>query len=65
MYSILIRNGDKSYIYHTNPDGQAFAGDSEATTAKVRELLATYPIGKLVVVHNVTMTSDVTLTDVV
>ena len=38
---------------------------TEATTAKVRELLATYPIGKLVVVHNVIMTSDVTLTDVV
>ncbi|MCR5621400.1 MAG: hypothetical protein K6G18_06045 [Treponema sp.] len=65
MYSILIRNGDKSYIYHMNADGSVFAGDSEATTAKVRELLATYPIGKLVVVHNVTMTSDVTLTDVV
>lgn len=59
MYSILIRNGDKSYIYHMNADG------SDATTAKVRELLATYPIGKLVVVHNVTMTSDVTLTDVI
>ena len=65
MYSILIRTGDKSFVYYTNPDGQAFAGDSEAAREKVRELLATYPIGKLVVVHNVTMTSDVTLTDVV
>lgn len=65
MYSILIRQGDKSFIYHMNADGSVFAGDSEAAVAKVRELLATYPIGKLVVVHNVTMTSDVTLTDVV
>ena len=65
MYSILIRTGDKSFIYHMNADGSVFAGDSEAATAKVRELLATYPIGKLVVVHNVTMTSDVTLVDVV
>ncbi len=65
MYSILIRTGDKSYIYHMNADGSVFAGDSDATTEKVRELLATYPIGKLVVVHNVNVTSDVTLADVV
>ena len=64
MYSILIKNGEKSYIYCTNTDGTVFAGDSEAAKTKVQELLETYPLGKIVVVHNVTMTADFTLEDV-
>lgn len=64
MYSILIRNGEKSYIYATNTDGSVFAGDSDAAKARVSELLETYPAGKLVVVHNVTLTADFTLEDV-
>lgn len=41
-----------------------FAGDSEATKAKLQELLVTYALGKLVVVHNVTLTATFDLTDV-
>lgn len=65
MYSILIKINDKSYIYYTNPDGTPFAGDSSAAQAKVTELLETYPKGKLVVVHNVNLTADFTLEDVI
>ena len=65
MYSILIKNGEKSYVYYTNPDGSVFAGDSEAVKTKVAELLETYPLGKIAVVHNVTLTADFTIEDVV
>lgn len=64
MYSILIKNGEKSFIYYLNADGTVFSGDSEAAKAKVQELLETYPLGKIVVVHNVNMTADFTLEDV-
>ncbi len=53
MYSILIRNGE------------VFAGDTEATKAKVKELLDSYPLGKIKVVHNVTLTADLALEDVI
>ncbi len=65
MYSILIKNGEKSYVYYTNQDGSVFAGDSEAVKTKVAELLETYPLGKIAVVHNVTLTADFTIEDVV
>lgn len=64
MYSILIKNSEKNYSYHTNTDGTIFAGDSETVKAKLVELLNSYPFGKLVVVHNVTLTADFTLEDV-
>lgn len=65
MYSILIRNGEKSYVYLTNDDGSVFKGDTEATKAKVKELMDTYPLGKIEVVHNVTLTADLALEDVI
>lgn len=64
MYSILIKNGEKTYMYHTNTDGVIFKGDSDAVKAKVAELLETYPIGKIVVVHNVNLTAGFTIEDV-
>ena len=64
MYSVLIKNGEKSYVYCTNSDGTIFAGDAEAAKSKVEELLATNPLGKIVVVHNVTLTADFTIEDV-
>ena len=64
MYSILIKNGDKSYIYALNSDGTKFSGDSAAAKAKLVELAETYAIGKLSVVHNVTLTADFTIEDV-
>ena len=64
MYSILIKNGDKSWIYNTNDDGSVFKGDSTATKARVQELMATYPLGKITVVHNVNLTSELTIEDV-
>ena len=64
MYSILIKMSDKRYSYHLNEDGTVFAGDSTATKAKLQELAHTYPLGSLVVVHNVTLTTDFTIEDV-
>lgn len=64
MYSILIKTGEKSYSYYANADGSIFKGDTETTKEKVKELLGTYPLGKLEVVHNVTLTAEFTLEDV-
>jgi hypothetical protein len=65
MYSILIKGSSNTYSYATNADGNAFAGDAEATKAKVKELLDSYPLGKIAVVHNVTLTADLALEDVI
>jgi len=64
MYSILIKNGEKSYVYFTNTDGTVFAGDETAVQTKLSELLNDYPLGKIVVVHNVTVSADFTIQDV-
>ena len=65
MYSILILNGTKTYIYATDATtGEPFAGSLADTKTKFMELLQTYPISKLVVVHNTTVTNDMTITDV-
>ena len=64
MYSILIKNGDKSFIYASNDDGTVFRGNSDAVKTKLGELIETYPIGKLSVVHNVTLTADFAIEDV-
>ena len=47
-----------------NDDGTVYAGNSETTQAKVLELLGTYPRGSVVVVHNVTLTLSLELSDV-
>ena len=65
MYSILIKNGDKNYFYLTNEDGTVFKGNAEVTKTKIRELMGSYPTGRITVVHNVTLTADFTLEDVV
>lgn len=51
-------------MYYMNSDGEVFAGDSEATKAKVTELLEVHPVGKIKVVHNVTLTADIGIVDV-
>lgn len=64
MYSILILQTNKSYLYATNTDGTRFAGDLTATQEKVRDLMDKYPIGSLVVVHNTTLSTTVEIVDV-
>lgn len=64
MYSILILQGNKSYLYATNSDGSKFTGDLASAQAKVQSLMSTYPFGSLVVVHNTSMTSSVEIADV-
>ena len=64
MYSIQIKNGEKSFIYATNTDGTVFAGNADAVKAKLKELLETNAIGKLSVVKNVRVTADFTLEEV-
>lgn len=64
MYSILIKNGEKSFIYYLNADGTVFSGDETAVKAKLQELLETYALGKLAVVHNVNLSADFTIEDV-
>lgn len=65
MYSILIKNGNSTYIYATDETtGEAFAGSAADTKTKFMELLQKYPISKLVVVHNTEVTNDMTITDV-
>ena len=64
MYSILIKTGSKNYIYDADDEGVIFTGDETETKARYEELLAEYPSSKLVVVHNVTVANDLTITDV-
>lgn len=63
MYSILIKDGSKTYVYDANEEGEVFVGDEAETKARYLELLAEYPSSKLVIVHNTTVTDDVTITD--
>lgn len=64
MYSILILQTNKSYLYATNSDGTRFAGDLTATQEKVRDLMEKFPIGSIVVVHNTTLTATIEIADV-
>lgn len=65
MYSILILQSNKSYLYATNTDGTRFVGDLTAAQTKVRELMDKYPIGSIVVVHNTELTATIEIADVV
>ncbi len=64
MYSILLLQSNKSYLYATNTDGTRFAGDLAATQEKVRELMDKYPVGSISVVHNTTLTATIEIIDV-
>lgn len=63
MYSILLKQSEKTYSYICNDDGTIYSGNSEATKTKLKTLLETYPLGKLIVVRNTTITSDFTIED--
>jgi hypothetical protein len=62
MYSILIKTGSEYYSYDT-VDGTVFTGNLEETKARYSELLQEYPASKLVVVHNTTVTTELTIVD--
>lgn len=64
MYSILIKVSDTTYQYATNPNGANWAGDVDAAKAKVLELLETYPITRIKVVHNADLTANLSIADV-
>ena len=64
MYSILVKNAGKNYVFHLGQDGKTFTGDEQETLEEVQKLLESYPLGSIVVVHNVTLTADLSLADV-
>lgn len=65
MYSILIKNGTNTYLYATDEvSGDVFAGTLAETKEKFNALLQKYPISKLVIVHNCTVTADLSIVDV-
>ena len=68
MYSILIKTGEKTYIYAVTKDVEeheiVFTGNEAETQEFYTELLKKYPSSQLVVIHNVEVTSELTLTDV-
>ncbi len=66
MYSILIKNGDSAAYKFAIDDttGEQFAGTLAETKEKFNELLQKYPISKLTVVHNTTVTTDLSIVDV-
>lgn len=65
MYSILISKGTNMYAYALDETtGEPFAGTLVETKAKFNELLQKYPISKLVVVHNTTVTAELSIVDV-
>lgn len=65
MYSILIKNGTNTFIYATDEvSGEVFAGTLAETKEKFNTLLQKYPISKLEIVHNCTVTADLSIVDV-
>lgn len=65
MYSILIKNGTNTFVYATDEvSGEVFAGTLAETKEKFNSLLQKYPISKLVIVHNTTVTADLAIVDV-
>lgn len=65
MYSILIKGGNNTFIFATDETtGDVFTGSLADTKTKFTELLQKYPISKLTVVHNTTITNDMTIVDV-
>lgn len=65
MYSILIKNGTNTYLYATDEvSGDVFAGTLAETKEKFNALLQKYPISKLIIVHNCTVTADLSIVDV-
>lgn len=65
MYSILIKNGNTTYIYATDDTtGEAFSGSLAEAKTKFKELLEKYPISKLTVVHNTKVTNNMEISDV-
>ena len=64
MYSILIKTGSKTYEYDADDEGVVFTGDETEIKARYLELLESYPSTKLVIIHNVTVTNDLTIADV-
>ena len=65
MYSILINKGTNVFAYALDDTTeQPFAGSLADTKTKFNELLQKYPISKLTVVHNTTVATDLSITDV-
>lgn len=68
MYSILIKTGEKTYIYAVTKDAEeqeiVFTGNEAETKEFYAELLEKYPSSKLVIIHNTEVTSTLTITDV-
>ena len=65
MYSILVKIGTDTFKYASDEvSGENFAGSLVETKEKFNELLQKYPISKLVIVHNTTVTSDLSIVDV-
>lgn len=64
MYSILIKVGSKNYEFDADDEGVVFTGNAEETKARYAELLEQYVSSKLVIVHNTTLTNELTIADV-
>lgn len=65
MYSILIKNGNNTFVFVTDDEsGAEFTGTLGETKAKYAALLDKYPRSKLKVVHNVIVTDELTIEDV-
>lgn len=65
MYSVLVKNGTNTFVYATDETtGEPFAGSLAEVKTFFNTLLQKYPISKLVVIHNTTVTPDLTIADV-
>lgn len=65
MYSILVNKGNNIFAYALDDTTeQPFAGSLAETKEKFNELLQKYPISKLTVVHNTTVTNELSIVDV-
>ncbi len=65
MYSILINKATNTFSYALDETtGEPFTGSLAETKTFFNSLLQKYPISKLVIVHNTTVTNDLTIVDV-
>ena len=63
MYSILLKEAANKFSYILDDTGKPFEGSAETTKTKFLDLLSSYPISKLAVVHSCTITNNLLIED--
>ena len=63
MYAILLKEASNKYSYVLDDAGNPFEGSAETTKTKYLDLLNSYPMSKLSIVHTCDITNNLTIED--